>query len=226
MCTEFLMMSPTFLDGGRKMNAKRFVRFYESSFGRKILRKEANYLRKELKGRKKVLDIGCGAGFFEAALPEFDIIGLDSSKEMLMEARKRSDKKFVLGSAEQMSFPDKSFDAAFAVTTLEFLDDYRKAVKEISRVLRSNGKFVAMILNTKSKYFRSRAERADSYFRLARHRDAKQIEHYISKFFTTKSEYFLGILGTKVFDTRDKNLASLYVIKGENYNKSDTRHSP
>ena len=197
------------------MDVKKFVRFYESGFGRKVLRREAGYLRRELKGRKKILDIGCGAGFFEMALPEFDITGLDNSKEMLREARKRSDKKFVLGNAELMSFPSKTFDAAFAVTTLEFLDDYKKAVEEIFRVLRSNGKFIAMMLNTKSEYFKSHVNKPNSYFRRIKHRDAKEIEHYISKFFTTRSEYFLGIRGTEVFNTRNENLAALYVVKGE-----------
>ncbi|GAH44381.1 unnamed protein product, partial [marine sediment metagenome] len=37
---------------------------------------------------------------------------------------------------------------------------------------------------------------------------------YISKFFAMTGEYFLGIRGQEVFETRDKNLASLYVVKG------------
>ena len=73
----------------------------------------------------KILDVGCGIGSFEHSLPSLNIIGLDSSKEMLEEARKRSDKIFVLGNVEHLEIEDSAFDAVFTVTTLEFLDDYQ-----------------------------------------------------------------------------------------------------
>jgi ubiquinone/menaquinone biosynthesis C-methylase UbiE len=193
---------------------KKFVRFYKSDFGRKVLAREANYLKKELKERKKILDIGCGIGYFEEMLPELNIIGLDNSREMLEEARKSSGKKFVFGDAEHLDFPEESFDGAFMVTTLEFLDDYKKVVDEVVRVLEPKGKFVAMILNPESEYFKSHMHKADSYFRKIKHTNLKEIKCYISKFFAMTGEYFLGIRGQEVFDTRDKNLASLYVVKG------------
>lgn len=193
---------------------KKFVQFYESDFGRKVLKKEADYLRKELKDRKKILDIGCGIGYFEEMLPELNIIGLDSSREMLEEARKRGGKEFVLSDAEHLDFPEGSFDGAFTVTTLEFLDDYRKAVDGVVKVLEPGGKFVAMILNPESEYLKSHMHKADSYFRKIKHTNLKEIEGYISKFFVATGEYFLGIRGQKVFNTRDRNLAALYVVKG------------
>ncbi len=202
-------------------DVEKFVRFYESDFGKEVMAREANYLENELKDRKRILDIGCGIGCFEVILPELNIVGLDSSKEMLEEAKKRSDKKFVLGNAKQLDFPDESFDAAFTVTTLEFLDDYKKAVDEVVRVLEPKGKFMVMMLNPESEYFKAHARKEDSYFRKIRHRNPKKIESYISKFFATRrgfgresGEYFLGIRNQEVFDTNDKSLAALYVIKG------------
>lgn len=193
---------------------KKFVRFYKSDFGKKVLAREANYLKNELKERKKILDIGCGIGYFEEMLPELNIIGLDNSREMLEEARKSSGKKFVFGDAKHLDFPEESFDGAFMVTTLEFLDDYKKVVDEVVRVLEPKGKFVAMVLNPESEYFKSHMHKADSYFRKIKHTNLKEIEGYISKFFAMTGEYFLGIRGQEVFETRDKNLASLYVVKG------------
>ena len=143
-----------------------------------------------------------------------NIIGLDSSKEALEEARKRSDKKFVLGDAEHLGFPDGSFDGAFTMTTLEFLEDYKKAVDEVTKVLEPRGKFVAMILNPESEYFKSHIRRPGSYFGRIKHTRPKEIEEYISKFFTVTGEYFLGIRGQEIFDTHDKYLAALYVVKG------------
>jgi len=197
-----------------KNDVKKFVRFYNSDFGKKILIKEAEYLRSELKGRKKILDIGCGIGCFEEVLSMQNMIGLDSSKEALEEAKKRSGGKFVLGDAEHLDFPDGSFDGVFTVTTLEFLEDYKKAVGEVARILEPDGKFVAMMLNPESEYFKSNIRKPGSYFGRIKHTDPKEIEKYISKFFTATGEYFLGIRGQEIFDTHDKNLAALYVVRG------------
>jgi ubiquinone/menaquinone biosynthesis C-methylase UbiE len=193
---------------------EKFVRFYNSEFGKKILIKEAGYLKNELWGRKKILDIGCGIGYFEEMLPELNIVGLDSSKEALEEAKKRSGKKFVLGNAEHLDFPEGSFDGVFTVTTLEFLEGYKKAVDEVAGILGPGGKFVAMVLNPESGYFRSHMRKPSSYFKKIKHTNPKEIEKYISKFFTVTGEYFLGIRGQEIFNTCDRGLAALYVVKG------------
>ena len=197
-----------------KSDIEKFMRFYESEFGKKVLVKETEYLKNELRGRRNILDVGCGVGYFEEMLPDLNITGLDSSNEALEEARKRSGKKFVLSDAGSLPFPDGSFDGAFTVTTLEFLEDYKKAVDEVARVLESGGKFVTMMLNPESEYFRYHVSRPGSYFRRIKHLCPKEIEGYISKLFTATGEYFLGIRGQEVFDTRDRNLAALYVVRG------------
>jgi ubiquinone/menaquinone biosynthesis C-methylase UbiE len=197
-----------------KRDIEKFLRFYESEFGKKVLSKEAEYLNNELRGRRKILDVGCGVGYFEEMLSDLNITGLDSSKEALEEARRRSGKRFVLGDAGNLPFPDRSFDGAFTVTTLEFLEDYEKAVDEVARVLEPSGKFVAMMLNPESEYFKSHILRPGSYFRRIKHADPKEMEKYISKLFTATGEYFLGIRDQEVLDTHDRNLAALYVVKG------------
>ncbi len=192
----------------------KFKKFYESRFGKRVLQREVRYLRKELKGRNKILDIGCGIGVFEQALPELNVFGLDISEAMLREAKKRSNKHFVIGSAEELPFRNSSFDGAFMVTTLEFLKNPKKAVEEVARVLTPSGKFILMLLNPESKYFKTRVKRRGSYFRKIRHRNLKEIENLVFKHFHTKAEYFLGIRGEDVFTTDKKDWAALYVIKG------------
>lgn len=147
-------------------------------------------------------------------LAELNITGLDISKEALKKARKISDKNFVLGDATHLVFPDASFDGVFSVATLEFLDNYEKAVDEIVRVLKPGGKLVTMILNPESDYFKTRVQDKNSYFAKIKHRNPKEIENYISKSLSTRGEYFLGIKGQKIFETCDENLAALYVIVG------------
>src|SRR4030043_1032103 len=116
------------------IDVERFVRFCDSEFGKSIMKKEVEYVYNELRNCEEILDVGGGIGSFEENLPSLNIVGLDSSKGMLEEARKRSDKTFVLGNAEHMNFKDSTFDAVFTVATLEFLDDYQKAIREIARV--------------------------------------------------------------------------------------------
>ena len=193
---------------------EKFKKFYESRFGKRVLQREVEYLRRELKGRNKILDIGCGIGVFEQALPELNLFGLDISEAMLREAKKRSDKHFVIGNAEKLPFHSSSFDGVFMITTLEFLKNPKRAVEEVARVLTSSGKFVLMLLNPDSKYFQTHVKRKGSYFRKIRHRNLKKIENIVSKRFHTEGEYFLGIRGKDVFTTDKKDWAALYVIKG------------
>jgi ubiquinone/menaquinone biosynthesis C-methylase UbiE len=99
------------------------------------------------------------------------------------------------------------------VTTLEFVENYKKVVKEAARVLAPKGKLVVMMLNPESEYFKSRASKENSYFRRIRHTNLKDVENYISKFFDTSEEYFLEIKNKEVFTTNKKSSA-LYVVKG------------
>jgi len=202
---------------GRSMSAdiEKFVRFCDSEFGKRVMKKEAEYVYKELRNCGKILDVGCGIGSFEQNLPSLSIVGLDISEEMLEEAKKRSNKTFVLGSAEHLTFKDSAFDAVFTVTTLEFLDDYPRAVKEIARVTRQYGKILAMMLNPDSEYFKEEIKKPDDYFRRIKHTNLKEIRDYISQFYTvTKEEYFLGIRGQHIFGTNNNRHASLYVAVG------------
>ena len=158
------------------VDVEKYVRFCDSGFGKTIMKKEAEYVYNELSKYWKILDVGCGIGSFEKNLPSLNIIGLDVSEEMLEEARKRSDKTFIQGNVEELQFQDSIFDAVFTVTTLEFLDDYKKAVTEIARVTKSQGKIVVMMLNTKSEYFRENVERPGDYFQKIKHTIPKRYE--------------------------------------------------
>lgn len=193
----------------------KFVRFCETDFGKSVLEREIEYIYRELKDCQRILDIGCGIGSFEQKLKDLNITGLDTSEEMLEEARKRSGKVFVLGNAESLDFDDSSFDAVFYVTALEFVSDYQKAIRDTYRVTKPNGKLLVMILNPESEYFHRHMQREGSYFRGIKHTNIGEIRDYVSRFYDiTKGEYFLGIRGQQIFDTVDKRYASLYVIVG------------
>ncbi len=198
-----------------KADVAKFVRFYDSPVGLRILRKEAAYIYNELRGCEIILDVGCGIGSFEQHLPKLNIIGLDISEEMLVEARKRSDKTFIQSDATALEFHDSTFDAVFTVTTLEFLEDYQKAVREIARVTKPKGKLLVMMLNPHSKYLRENMKRPGDYLQRIKHSNTTEIREHIARFYViSKEELFLGIQGEQVFKTDDENLASLNVLVG------------
>lgn len=195
-------------------DVEKFIGFCESELGKKVTEKEAGYVRKELKDGDKILNVGCGIGWLEEKLSNFDIVGLDDSEEMLKEARKRSDKTFVHDDAGKLPFGNSHFDAVVFITTLEFLPNYKPAVKEAVRVLKPNGKLVLMLLNPESDYFKQHIGGEGSYFKKIKHTNLKEIEEYVREFFEIRTKYFLGIKDKDVFDSSDENLASLYAIKG------------
>jgi ubiquinone/menaquinone biosynthesis C-methylase UbiE len=174
-----------------RTDIEKFVKFWDSEFGKQIMQREAGYIYSELRDCETILDVGCGIGSFEQNLPSLNIIGLDISKEMLEEARKRSNKTFIQGNVEDLKFEDSTFDAVFTVTTLEFLNNYKKAVKEIARVTKRYGKFLVMMLNPKSEYFKEELKKPGDYFRRITHTNLQEIRDYTSLFYTiTKEENF------------------------------------
>lgn len=197
-----------------RREVEKFVRFCSTVFGKALMDREAELVQESLLTCGRVLSIGCGIGSIGERTENLDIIYLDSSPNMLSEARKRVKRPLVLGDAEKMPFKSANFDCAYSVTTLEFLEDPEKAVRETARVLGSKGRMLAMMLNPSSEYFKSHIKKKGSYFRKIRYHP-KTVEEYMNRYFSTESEYFLGIEGKEIFDTENPEKASLYVVNGK-----------
>ncbi len=100
-----------------------------------------------------VLDIGCGAGVDTLIAgmmvgPEGKAIGIDLIPEMLERARENLRKTgignvdFQQASAEDMPFPDDSFDAVISNGVFNLIPDKKRALDEVLRVLRVGGRFM------------------------------------------------------------------------------------
>jgi len=99
-----------------------------------------------------VLDIGCGTGeslipFIESGL---SVTGIDPSQHMLDCALKKLGNRAELrcGFAEDLPFDDNSFNYASFFTSLEFVNDPKKALEEACRVAKD--KIFIGILNSYS----------------------------------------------------------------------------
>jgi ubiquinone/menaquinone biosynthesis C-methylase UbiE len=199
---------------GKEM--KDYINFYNMHLGRQILESETDYLRKHLSRCNKILDIGCGPGVFEKELCDFDIVGIDSSSEMVSGARRLSENRFVIGEAEELPFDDASFDGAFFVASLAFISDYKKAFDEAMRVLKKGGRLVVLLLNPKSNYFRAMLQKGGYAGTNIKHNNLKpaEIEDYLSERFEVSGEYIMGIENGRVFQSSDSKKAAIYAISG------------
>lgn len=103
-----------------------------------------------------ILDLGTGTGAvaFECVAKlgsNIRVTAVDISPRMLDVARERAKKhslaniSFVEGSAEQIPAPDNSHDIILSSLCMMFVIDRAKAAREIARVLRPSGKFVACV---------------------------------------------------------------------------------
>ncbi|HEY2202739.1 MAG TPA: methyltransferase domain-containing protein, partial [Solirubrobacteraceae bacterium] len=95
-----------------------------------------------------VLDIGCGPGFYVAALAEqaASVTGIDPSASMLaMAARKTEGHRNVTlreGEATALPLDEASVDRALSVQVFEYIADIPAALAEIHRVVRRGGRVV------------------------------------------------------------------------------------
>jgi len=94
----------------------------------------------------RALDAGCGTGFQTAILEEMGYAahGLDLSRELLRAARGRlGGVPLIQGDVQALPYRDASFAAATCCgSTLSYVDDARRALAEIARVLRPGGRLL------------------------------------------------------------------------------------
>ena len=95
----------------------------------------------------RVLDVATGTGnaALAAARRGCDAVGVDFAPPQLEAARVRAaaeglDAEFVEGDAEQLPFPDASFDAVLSVFGAMFAPDQRLVARELLRVCRPGGR--------------------------------------------------------------------------------------
>ncbi len=93
-----------------------------------------------LKSGDKILDVGCGKGFLlydlMQAVPGIEVCGIDISKYAIEHAKEEVKPFLQYASADDLQFPDKSFDYVFSINTLhnQYCFDLYKSIKEIERV--------------------------------------------------------------------------------------------
>jgi len=122
---------------------ERYTERYERWFDRNknLYLSEVRLLKNLLEGIEfeKALEVGIGTGRF--ALPLGVQYGIDPSEAMLKVARQRG-LKVAKGIAESLPVKSSSVELVLMVTTICFVDDPIKTLKEVERVLTHEGYFL------------------------------------------------------------------------------------
>jgi SAM-dependent methyltransferase len=110
------------------------------------------YLQVGLKDTRLVLDVGCGSGLVTrdiARLTKGTVIGIDGSAYLLAFAKRilgdYENITLCLGDAQQLPFPDSTFDLVTCNLVLMWADDPQKVVSEMTRVVKPKGKVLASL---------------------------------------------------------------------------------
>src|SRR6202012_3533303 len=125
---------------------------------------------------KRVLEVGCGHGggasYLMRTLHPASYTGLDLKPVGIAFCRKRHNLPgldFVQGDAENLPFPDQSFDAVINIESSHCYPRFPRFLAEVARVLRPGGHFLYADLRAGARIGDWEAELADAPIRWRAH---------------------------------------------------------
>jgi SAM-dependent methyltransferase len=140
-------------DGSRKINYGGYK--YIPARWTKVIKKLCKFYN--LKNNSKILDVGCGKGFFLKDLKEynnsFQVYGADISKYAIKNAHPDIKQSIKLSSSNNLEWTDNFFDLVVSFNTLHNLYnfDLLSSLKEIERVGKKKYVVVESYRNEKEK---------------------------------------------------------------------------
>ncbi|WP_457564189.1 class I SAM-dependent methyltransferase [Caminibacter sp.] len=93
------------------------------------------------KKNEKILDVGCGDGTLGELIEKkgAKVIGIDKSKNMIKKAKEKIEAYNI--DVIEMNYKNE-FDAVFSNAVLHWINDQKKALANIYKALKNNGRFV------------------------------------------------------------------------------------
>ncbi|MEZ4512020.1 MAG: methyltransferase domain-containing protein [Chloroflexota bacterium] len=159
---------------GEQQHAAPFwVRFYDpivrfATLGRINKIHRGTISLANLQPGESVLDIGCGTGdlilVMEPVIGEAGTaVGLDVESAMIAQAQQKADKAgswatFEVATIEEIPYPDDTFDLVTSTAMIHHLTPAQvtKGLPEVYRVLKPNGRFLIVDINTARRSLISR----------------------------------------------------------------------
>ena len=171
------------------LNAKKYHSWYLHSPGSDIARLQKEAISKILGSGagERLLDIGCGTGFFSEWFHSigFSVTGIDVSNEMIARARLESNEGvlFQVADAKMIPYEDDSFDIVTFVTSFEFMTDPDAVIKEALRIVSGEITFLMLNPNHELNVGRIRkAETSGGVFRRSRLWTPAEMESQLEKY--------------------------------------------
>ncbi len=161
---------------------------------------------------KRVLDIGCGAGYglMELARASRFAVGIDLARDPLDYAlthyHKSTTAAFLQASASALPFADQSFELITAFEVIEHLTDWPRLLAEAKRVLRQSGTFLVSTPN-KRYYAESRAEHGQNPFHVHEF-DFKEFRAALAEFFPLANVLLQNWSSSIVFSPANPQLSA------------------
>ena len=107
---------------------------------------------------RRILDVATGSGDLALAmqrrLPAAEIIATDFSAEMLNSAKRKGVRETVLADALRLPFREESFDCVTVAFGLRNMVDWALALREMHRVLRTEGRLLVLDFSIPKRAFR------------------------------------------------------------------------
>jgi SAM-dependent methyltransferase len=109
-------------------------------------------IKNNLPENPKVLDVGCGNGFFLKALSDFNftknVFGVEPSSRMVMEADSSLRNKIKVNIFKPDLFPKNSFDLVLCFHTLDHMFAPKEFVQGAHAILKKNGYVIVVVHDT------------------------------------------------------------------------------
>ena len=134
---------------------------------------------------KKILDVACGGGYGTSLLSKtaIEACGVDIDEETVAYAIKHfesANARFQAGDATQLPFGDSCFDTVVSFETIEHMDDAARYLKEMRRVLRTDGVYIV----STPKSVRTNPKPANPFHR---------VEYSLADFRSLLERYFVRV---------------------------------
>jgi len=128
--------------------------------------------------RSEGMEVGIGSGKF--AVPLGIKIGIEPSENMATKARMQGIEVYP-GVAEELPFSDGKFDYVLMVTTICFVDDAAKSLKEAFRVLKTGGFVIVGFVDRESALGKQYSEKKENsrFYKDATFFSAQEVLRYL-----------------------------------------------
>lgn len=96
----------------------------------------------------RLLDVGCGQGFFSSLYPEIHYVGIDIAPTFIRQAKERFPHRlfYQKDACSPLHFEEEPFDRVLFLLSLQDMDRPQQALIETARYMKPNGKLI-LILN-------------------------------------------------------------------------------